>query len=371
METFELILVSSWTLAYVVFATVVSVKGSQRQQDMLGGFPLNELTVIIPFRNESKNLELLCNAILSQKKLPREFIFVDDHSIDQGAQLIETKLNNGQVSFKIIRLPQDVFGKKQAIMHAVTQAKTAFCQTLDADVWFKDDFFENLPEPLNAEMQILPVRMIGKTMFTKLLELEYGSFQILQSIFKPEKPLMASGANLIFKRDVYLLYNQLEKHSHRSSGDDQYALVQLIKNNRLIRTYFDLRLAVFTKTPQSFGELLRQRIRWMGNNTQSNDPRATFFALLIFTFNLIFLLSLLYCLIMSNFGMSILISVVKCSSDMLMYWYWFKRNNTWSLIWVLPLLSITYPIYLILLLTGYLILGSKVQWKSRNIAMEK
>lgn len=371
METFGLILVASWALAYFAFATIACLKNSQKQHDKLGGFPLDELTVIIPFRNEGENLGLLCTAILKQKKLPRELIFVDDHSNDQGSQLIESKLKNSRVSYKIIRLTDNVSGKKQAIMSAVNQAKTEYCQTLDADVWFEDDFFQNLPEPLDAEMQILPIRMVGSTLFTKLLELEYGSFQILQSLVKPEKPLMASGANLIFKRDVYLLNNQLEKHSHRSSGDDQYALVQFINNNRQINTYFDLRLAAFTKTPQSLGELLRQRIRWMGNNTQGNDARATLFSLLIFLFNLIFLLALFYYLNLPDLSLSFFIFTLKCLSDLLMYWYWFKRNNTWSLIWILPVLSVLYPLYLILLPLSFLIVGSKVQWKSRKIATGK
>lgn len=371
METSEVILLVAWSLVYLTFAAVAWIKNCQKQREKLCGFPLAELTVIIPFRNESENLGGLCDSILKQKLLPEKIVFVDDHSDDDGANLIHAKLENGHILYEVIRLDDNVTGKKRAIMVAVNRASTEYCQTIDADVWFDEDFFSNLPEPLDIEMQILPVRMVGFSFFTKILELEYGSFQILQALVKRENPLMASGANLIFKRDIYLSCNQLEKHKHRSSGDDQYALAQFILNKRKIMTYFDLRLAVFTKTPQSFGELLRQRVRWMGNNTQGNDGRAALFSVGIFSLNLAFLLMLVYFLMSKDFGNVFIIFGLKILIDTLLYWAWFKRNNTWHLIWFMPLLSVWYPCYLILLPISYIVSSSRIKWKQRPVKNRK
>lgn len=367
METHEITILVSWCFVYLTFALIAWIKNRQKQDDKLGRFPLEELTVIVPFRNEAENLGHLCDSILKQTHLPKKIVFVDDHSDDKGANIIDTKLENSQIPYEIITLNDVISGKKQAIMVAVNLASTQYCQTIDADVWFEKDFFGNLPTPSDIEMQILPVRMVGSSLFTKILELEYGSFQILQALVKREKPLMASGANLIFKRDIYLSYNQLEKHKHRSSGDDQYALAQFINNNRKIKTYFDLRLATFTETPQSLGELFRQRVRWMGNNTQGNDVRATLFSVVIFGLNLTFLLSLIYFLTNTYFVIAFLLIGIRFLLDVLLYAAWFNRNNTWQLMVFMPLLSLFYPIYLILLPFSFLLFGSNLNWKKRKI----
>jgi glycosyltransferase involved in cell wall biosynthesis len=304
---------------------------------------------------------------LAQNYLPKKLLFVDDHSNDDGAKIIYKKFKTSSIPFEIITLTDEMQGKKHAIMSAVHVSKTQYCQALDADVWFDIDFYQNLPEPKNYEMQILPVRMIGSTWFTKLFELEYGSFQILQAMVKSEKPLMASGANLIFSRESYLSYNQLDTHAHRSSGDDQYALAQFIEHKRNIQTYFDGSLAVFTKTPQSFSELLNQRIRWMGNNTQGNDWRASSFAALIFLLNSLFIIFLIQNIITLDWINVLLWFTAKVVYDVVIYSQWFERNRTWGILKFLPVLILWYPFYLIALLLSFSIKGSQVKWKMRKV----
>ena len=366
METPELTYPQIWLGLWVLFALYLFLKNSLKIRDDLGGFPLHELTVVIPFRDEKQNLGKLIDSILSQKSHPALYIFVDDHSNDGGAKLIDDQLASSGISYKIVTLNGDLCGKKHALMEAIKSVQSQYVQTIDADVWFHEDFFSNLPNPQAFDMMILPVRMVGKDAFTKIMELEYGTFQILQAGVSREKPLMASGANLIVKREVYLQTNDLSKHAHRSSGDDQYALVQFIKNKKKITTFFDSDLAIFTFTPPNVGELLKQRARWMGNNTQGNDTRASLISLFIFTVNLSFLYLILKGLLF-GFTLEILqIIFVKFLSDFIVYFNWFKRNATWKLASYLPLLSLLYPIYLILLLGKYLSRKKQI-WKDRAV----
>ena len=366
METPELTYPQIWLGLWVLFALYLFLKNSLKIRDDLGGFPLHELTVVIPFRDEKQNLRKLIDSILSQKSHPALYIFVDDHSNDGGAKLIDDQLASSGISYKIVTHNGDLCGKKYALMEAIKRAQSQYVQTMDADVWFHEDFFANLPHPQGFEMMILPVRMVGKDAFTKIMELEYGTFQILQAGVSREKPLMASGANLIVKREVYLQTNDLNKHAHRSSGDDQYALVQFIKNKKKITTFFDSDLAIYTLTPPNLAELLKQRARWMGNNTQGNDLRASLISIFIFTVNLSFLYLILKGLVF-GFTLEILqIIFVKFLSDFIVYFNWFKRNATWKLAPYLPLLSLLYPIYLILLLGKYLSRKKQI-WKDRAV----
>jgi poly-beta-1,6-N-acetyl-D-glucosamine synthase len=366
METLELTYPHFWLGLWVLFALYLFIKNSHKIHDDLDGFPLQELTVVIPFRNEKQNLGKLIDSILAQKSHPSLYIFVDDHSNDGSAKIIDEALKNSTVLHKIMVLSGEISGKKHALMEAIKSAETKYVQTLDADIWFDENFFANLPNPQDKEMLILPVRMIGNNTLTKIMELEYGTFQILQAGVNRDVPLMASGANLIVKRDVYLQTNDLSKHAHRNSGDDQYALVQFIKNKKKITTFFDAALAIYTDTPRNISALLKQRTRWMGNNTQGNDLRASLLAIFIFTVNLSFLFALMQALIFGFTGALLHIVLIKFSADFIVFFNWFKRNNTWPLTAYLPLLGLLYPIYLLLLLGKYLI-GKKQVWKDRTV----
>jgi poly-beta-1,6-N-acetyl-D-glucosamine synthase len=366
METIELTYPMIWLGAWVLFAIYFFVKNSSKIRDNLGGFPLDELTVVIPFRNEKANLDKLLSSILSQSKQSAHYIFVDDHSSDGGSDLIDEQLKNSGISYQIMMLNGELNGKKHAIMEAVKMAQTEYIQTLDADIWFDENFFAKLPHPKDKEMMILPVRMVGNDSLTKIMELEYGTFQILQAGVSRENPLMASGANLIVKRDVYLETNDLSKHAHRSSGDDQYALVLFIKKKKKITTFFDSDLAIFTNTPPNLNALLTQRARWMGNNTQGNDIRATLISIFIFTINISFLFLILKALLFGFSNEILQIIFAKFFGDFIVYFNWFKRNSTWHLAVYLPILSLLYPIYLILLLGRYLSRKKQI-WKERAV----
>jgi glycosyltransferase involved in cell wall biosynthesis len=367
MEAFELVFVISWAATYGFFAFFTWRKNSLQNKDVIGGFPLSELTVIIPFRNEYDNLEKLCKSLISQKEKPEYLFFIDDHSSDGGAEFIENQMANSGYAYEIIQMKVGNFGKKSAIMDAVNLAKTTYCQTMDADVWFEPDFFKNLPKPEDQEMLILPVRMLGNTGLTKIFELEYGSFQILQANVRRSKPLMASGANLIFSRNTYLKINQLASHAHRSSGDDQYALAQFISSNKKMAAFFDPRLAVLTQTPENFRSLLLQRVRWMGNNTQGNDWRALLLTLLLFTLNTSFLLLFLKFAFVANLLLVFVLLGLKCGLDLLIYSAWFSRNKTWYLLPWLPFLSVLYPLYLLVLPASFLFTKNSLQWKQRMV----
>jgi glycosyltransferase involved in cell wall biosynthesis len=355
-----------WLMPWLFFGIYLFAKNHFKIRDELGGFPLKDLTVLIPFRNEALALPKLLDAIVKQSLLPAKFIFIDDHSTDNSTDIIQDKLQHANINFEILQMPKELNGKKQALMFAANHAKSKYLQTIDADVWFSENFFRKLPNPHDYKMLVLPVRMIGKNWLTKIMELEYGSFQILQASVKRKKPLMASGANLIVERQSYLENNDIYIHLHRQSGDDQYALNEFLKTQQTVTTYFDEELAVYTETPKSTNELLKQRTRWMGNNTQGNDFRATILAIFILFVNLVFMALFFTQLFNKEVNEAIITFASKLVVDVIIYFNWFKRNNTWSLLAYLPVLTLLYPLYLITLLGSYAS-NRKQTWKNRPI----
>lgn len=100
------------------------------------------LSVIIPARNEEKNIGKLLSLLQKQTYKPYEIIVVDDNSEDNTAE-IASKFN-----VKLIRLegdpPEGWTGKNWAIWNGYLEAKGEMLLFLDADVEPQEDFIEVL-----------------------------------------------------------------------------------------------------------------------------------------------------------------------------------------------------------------------------------
>jgi cellulose synthase/poly-beta-1,6-N-acetylglucosamine synthase-like glycosyltransferase len=80
-----------------------------RKKDIL--IELHDITVVIPFRNEKENLESLLNQIKTLKIRPAQFLFVDDHSTDGGATVINAQKNK---DVELLSM-KEKNGKKEAV----------------------------------------------------------------------------------------------------------------------------------------------------------------------------------------------------------------------------------------------------------------
>ncbi len=364
MEAVKIIIVS-WIISSAVFTAFIFLGNFLRKQTKASAIDLSELTVIIPFRNEEKRISKLLNSLQNQAQLPKEIIFVNDHSVDEGAKLIEKTLSDWKGNWRILTLDENNFGKKKAIFSAVEIANSAFCLTLDADLELSDDYFAHLPHPVEFSMICLPVFMQGKGFSGSLMEIEYGSFQLLQGAVSENDPLMASGANLLFKKDDYLKHNDLSTHSHKASGDDQFALAQFKQAKLNVRSSLFSQQAVYTDVPNSIAELFVQRLRWMGNNTGTKDFRAPFIASWIFVNNVLFLALIITLILSSSYLLAFSLYFYKVLLDFLTYTPWLSKYVRWRRVLLLPILTLVYPIYLLVLLGSFLLV--KVKWKDRKV----
>ena len=89
------------------------------------------ISVIIPARNEEKNLSLLLKDMNTQSASPFEIICVDDESSDSTAQIAES------YGVKVLSLrdkPQGWTGKSWACQNGANAAKGELLLFLDADV---------------------------------------------------------------------------------------------------------------------------------------------------------------------------------------------------------------------------------------------
>lgn len=94
------------------------------------------LSVIIPARNEERNLPVLLRSLTSQPARPREIIVVDDESTDRTAEVAR---RFGATVVSSEPLPDGWRGKTWACWQGARAASGGLLLFVDADTWFEPD----------------------------------------------------------------------------------------------------------------------------------------------------------------------------------------------------------------------------------------
>ncbi len=109
--------------------------------DEAGEADPGKVSMIVPARNEAKNLPRLIHSIRAQRVWPLELLVVDDHSEDKTAEIAEAM---GARVIPSKPLPEGWRGKTWACHQGAEQAKGETLLFLDADTWLEDHGFKNL-----------------------------------------------------------------------------------------------------------------------------------------------------------------------------------------------------------------------------------
>lgn len=175
-----------------------------------------KLSIIIPARNEEKNLPILLKSLQIQSTMPFEILVVDDGSQDNTAEVAEKH------GAKVIQFPQnegDWVGKAAGCYYGAQAAKGDWFLFLDADIFLpKKDSLEKIIDTYSkkAESSILsiqPYHVIEKlyenlsVVFNLLVLAGMNRFSILKERLKPAG---AFGPSMLINRETYF-----EKGGHK------------------------------------------------------------------------------------------------------------------------------------------------------------
>ena len=326
--------------------------------------PIEEITVIIPFRNEIENIPRLLASFNQSIHLPNEVIFVDDHSNDGGsAYLVENAL---LPLYKVLRLT-DTFGKKAALTKGISEAKGRFVLTLDADVEFESRYFSSIKDLPIADLWILPVILKGSTWKQHWQELDLHNINAINvGLYGLYRPVIASGANLLFNKASFYKVGQYSSHAQFSSGDDTFLLRDFRKNHMDVRLLSSSALAVITYSTVGIRAFLNQRLRWISKTRRVKDHFATVLAILQTGFSFWFYWLLITCFVDANFLLCFKCYALKTIIDMVFfarYYFRFNRVSSWVLF---PLHQFIFPLYNLILVV--LIPFYQSTWKGREVA---
>ncbi|WP_081209123.1 glycosyltransferase family 2 protein [Salegentibacter sediminis] len=232
-------------------------------------------SIIIPFRNEAKNLPVLLNSLaeIQYSKDKFEVLLVNDASVDNSVKICkEFQEKHPHFSIKILENERwSNSPKKDAITTAIEKAKFDYILTTDADcrapkLWLKtfNDFISKTKLSLIAGPVSLSPQG-GKTTksFQIFEELDVLSLQAAGAgAFGIQQAFMCNGANLCYRKEAFLKVAGFSGNDAIASGDDVF-LLQKFQQEKYKVAYLKSRDAIVKTRPQkNLHALISQRIRW-------------------------------------------------------------------------------------------------------------
>ena len=141
--------VTAWVVAFSWVSKVIEAAiGMPKVANLLdGGWDrqpegLPTVTVIVPARNEERDVEACLGSLLAQDYGPVRIVAVDDRSTDRTGALMDgfAAAHPGRLRVQhIAALPENWLGKTHAMAMAAAQANTDWLLFTDADVMFQPD----------------------------------------------------------------------------------------------------------------------------------------------------------------------------------------------------------------------------------------
>lgn len=359
-----MILLVFWFIAYA-FTVLFLIFGIQRLrvgQEARKAISVDELTVIIPFRNEAHNLPQVLDSIRRQSYQPNQWIFVNDHSDDDFRSVFEEVKN---FPIRVLNLPEDQSGKKAALRYGMDHSTSNYTVTMDADVRFGKDYVKAMLVLPEMDMLILPVEMTGTKWWQEFFNLEYRLTHILnKGISGWYRPINASGANLLFNQAVFDDVNDISEHEHISSGDDIFALKAFRENNKTIAVIEMDEVLVETACPDSISEVMNQRQRWLGKTGKVSDNLANGVGVWMVLLHLIYFFFITSSFLYSDWWMLLIYFLFKSFFDFALINVDIKRISGKFLVGLL-LFELFYPIYAIYLI--FSLFFNDPEWKGREV----
>ncbi|AUC82575.1 glycosyltransferase [Lacinutrix sp. Bg11-31] len=342
-----------------------------------------KLSVIIPFRNEAKNLpELLASIeVLNYPKSHYELIFVDDESSDDSVEII-SKVNDiipslFGITLTDIKIINNVrtskSPKKDAITLAIKIAKYDWIVTTDADCVLPKFWLDTLDcfiQKKQCKMVVAPVtyhqtdsllKRFQLLDFLSLIGATIGGFGI-------GKPFLCNGANLAYKKELFLDLNGFNGNNEIASGDDIFLLQKTIKNNKSDVKFLKSESAIVkTKAQPTLKTLISQRKRWAAKTSSYNSTFGKVVGLIVLLMNAVLVCGLTFVLLgLLHFKLILYIFIIKSLVDFLLLFktarFFDQENQLSSFIFSIFL----YPFFSVYI--AFISLFTKYKWKDRSFS---
>lgn len=335
----------------------------------------SKITIVVPFRNiqcEINSVDADFVAFLQSLKsvsdYVEEVILVNDHSTDAAlVSAASFHMNN----WKLLSLQNGIYGKKAALDLGIQEAKTEYIWTLDSDVElvnFNSIRFREFQNNLKEDLVILPVFMKkGKRLLEILQVNEWRYMQLLTKVSAQLKmPMMCNGANLIFKRSVFLQH--INAHCSVSSGDDLFLMSHVLKSKGQIGLCWKGFTDVEITPVQTIHEAINQRLRWAGKMTKLPFTRSAILHFIFAFFSALHAAAVIGIFFPSIQKMSLAFLLLKISFEAIGVLNVFPNRMKGKEIIVLVAQMLLYPFFSLFIFITSLFFVPK--WKGRRVSLK-
>ena len=333
-----------------------------------------KVTVIVPFRNESDHLDHLIGDLKAQDYPSENYrvILVDDHSEDDSLQRVNEAIG-GDPRFVVMELGKNRSGKKEAIAMAMQEVHTRWVLQTDADCRLGPQFLNgymtyirHFSHDLVAGLVTTRTRKGGVSEALDRLDLLALAGSGAGSYWMG-RPVLCSGANLLYTRELYEKTRTFDPNTTEKSGDDMFLMIGARKLGMSLGYCLDPDTFVSTSPVQGIRSLIGQRVRWGSKSVSYRMPDIQLLASIVaFTNLLVLILPLSLLWVPDAWPLVAGIIAGKLFADFLMVFTVSGLTGQHrTLRWFFP---VTLLYHLLQPIIYFLLFFGRASWKGRRIA---
>jgi cellulose synthase/poly-beta-1,6-N-acetylglucosamine synthase-like glycosyltransferase len=250
------------------------------------------VSVIIPFRNEEKNIRENLISIMKQDYPGEllEVIYVNDFSTDKGEEIL---LQNKGENVKVISSEkgEGTGFKKRSVAAGIKESRGEIIITTDADCKYGSRWITGMVNSFDEDTGLVsgPVAFNKReTIFNKLQSIEFQGLVLAGTgLIGAEDATICNGANLAFRRSAFEEAGGYEDNLHLASGDDEILMQKIDALGKWkIKFCKEKEGMVFTDANNSMSDLIEQRKRWASKGMFYKKKNLVIKLLLIFLYYL-------------------------------------------------------------------------------------
>ena len=327
------------------------------------------ISILIPFRNEEKNLSSLLDSL--QKQDPKlllqcEIVLINDGSTDNSEDSIAPFLSK----FNLIKCIKNTgSGKKEALLTGIQHCKHEWIVTLDADVVVLQQWLYSLLSVLcttKAQLLVLPVQYYsGGNLLQGFQAIENSALVCMSAgALQMGYPFTANGAHMAYTKTLFHAIDGFNPEKKIPSGDDEFLLLRAFThNNQTCEAVFSSNLIVYTLAPSNLPDFIQQRTRW-ASKAFAKSPKSLF-SKTLGLWTIVFILSFLFAILGLGFQPFIVLWVSKIFADSIFFLSFYRFfSYPWYRIAFLPFMGIFQVLYFVPVLL--LSIFGRYKWKGRN-----
>lgn len=245
------------------------------------------ITVLIPARNEANHILSLLTFILEQIEKGDQVIVIDDHSSDDTSTMVKSFIQNHRTEdVKLIQLYENE-GKKVAISTGVKAARNNLIACVDADCIPGSEWLASVRKRLTTGHTKLlsgPVMCYEGNILEEFQRYELAALVGIGGVaIQYNKPMMMNGANMAFKRDVFIEVDGYTGNESIATGDDEFLMRKIYSRYPDgVQFYKTEKYCVKTKAFTNLSSLIHQKKRWASKWNKGGNGKIALFILIFY-----------------------------------------------------------------------------------------